>query len=67
MPLYQYLCDKCYLPYEITMPLKMKDKIDSGKGTKKELDELRCPECGEPMRQVIGMPRLLSSRASYGY
>lgn len=51
MPLYQFWCDKCFLPYEITMKLAELDEYDKG-----EL-EVKCPKCGLDLIKLICPPR----------
>jgi predicted nucleic acid-binding Zn ribbon protein len=60
MPLYQYMCDKCLDFHEITMCLKVKDKVDQGKRW------IKCPKCGKKLRGLIAPVRLSSKRATLG-
>lgn len=54
VPLYQFFCDKCFEPYEITMKIKELDEHDRG-----EL-EVKCPECRENLRKLICPPRRIN-------
>jgi len=47
MPLYQFWCDECVEPYEVTMNLATLDLFDKGKATKP------CPVCGYKLRKLI--------------
>lgn len=51
MPLYQFWCDGCFTPYEVTMTLADLDKFDRDK-TKK-----MCPGCGKKLVKLICPPK----------
>lgn len=55
MPIYQYWCDACFVPYEIQMDLKTKDKYDHGK-----LEQsLTCPTCKKELTYLIAPPKTI--------
>lgn len=50
MPLYQFWCDKCFEPYEVSMKLEEYEKFLKG-------EEVKCPECKEPLRMLMCPPK----------
>jgi len=59
MPIYQYWCDHCFLPLEITMSLADKERYDNGKLTKKEKKNFKCPECKRKLEYLIAPPKTI--------
>ena len=51
MPLYQFWCDKCLSPFEVTMTIATLDEYDEG-----EFD-IKCELCGAPLRKIMCPPR----------
>ena len=47
MPLYQFFCEECHKPYEVSMKLDEIGRVDSGK------DWIECPKCGERLKKLI--------------
>jgi len=54
--LFQFFCDHCLYPYEITMKLTDLEKYDKGN------EKIECPECKEPLRKLICPPRRIQIR-----
>ena len=57
MPVYQYFCHACFLPYEILMDLSEKDRYDTRKLTKSEKLKFKCPECNGELDYLIAPPK----------
>lgn len=57
MPLYQFWCDACYQPHEVTMKIEELGKLDSGR-----VRPIPCPECSGPLRKLIAPPKLIRIR-----
>lgn len=57
MPVYQYWCDGCFLPFEILMNLSEKDRYDRGELSKEEKEHLRCPECDKELTYLVAPPK----------
>ena len=62
MPIYQFWCDNCIVPYEITMSLADKELFDRGKLPKEDKKLLKCPECGQDMDYLIAPPKTIKIR-----
>ncbi|MBT8491387.1 MAG: hypothetical protein KJN62_10100 [Deltaproteobacteria bacterium] len=54
MPLYQFFCENCWEPFELTMKLKELDQYDSGKL------EVNCPKCTGELKKLICPPRTIT-------
>ena len=54
MPMYQFWCDKCFEPFEITMTLDKLEEYD-----KNEKTIIKCPLCGAALRKLICPPKII--------
>ena len=53
MPIYQFICDKCDSPYEITMTLAKLEEYDKGNKT------IACLNCQTALRKLICPPKTI--------